>query len=177
MKKPSPLVIISARFGAFAAFLSVAAMTLMYYLGRHPLMVAPFLDFRIILYGIFIFFSLKEYREFHKNGVLYFWQGMIGSFIVVATAAMLGSILIRIFGSVEINFIPSYITAMTEYLEAFPEADIKRLGRENFERNLSELQSTNISQIASLYIAQSFGIGLFISIILSVILRKQPKSI
>ena len=175
MKHLTPLVPISIRYGSIAAALSVSLMIVMYYLGRHPLMVAPFMDFRIFLYGIFIFFSLKEYREYHQEGVLYFWQGMIGSFILVATAAILGAFLIWIFGKWETNFIPSYITAMTDYLKGFPEADIKRIGKDAFERNLAELPSTNIQQIASLYIVQSFGIGLFVSIILSVILRKQPK--
>ena len=176
MKKASPLVTIGARYGAIAAFLSISLMITMYYMGRHPLLVAPFMDFRIILYGIFIFFTLKEYREVHNENVLYFWQGLIGSFVVVATAAVLGSLLLRLFGAWETNFIPSYVTAMTEYIKGFPEEDIKRIGKEVFERNLAELPSTNIAQIAMLYIAQSFGIGLFVSIIMSVILRKQPKS-
>jgi hypothetical protein len=134
------------------------------------------MDFRIFLYGIFIFFALKEYREFHQQGVLYLWQGMGGSFVVVATAALVGSMLLRIFGEVESNFIPSYVAAMTEYLEAFPEEDIKRIGKDAYERNLMELPSTNMGQISILYMFQSFAIGLFVSIILSVILRKQPKT-
>jgi hypothetical protein len=138
-------------------------------------MVAPFMDFRIFLYGIFIFLALKEYREYHQGGVLYFWQGMAGSFVLVATAAVLGSIMFRIFGSLESDFIPSYITAMTEYLEGFLEEDIERIGKAAYERNLKDLPSTNIAQMAVLYMVQSFAIGLFVSIILSVILRKQPK--
>lgn len=175
MKKPSPLITIGFRWGAIAAVLSVSLMVVMFYLGRHPLLVAPFMDFRIFLYGIFIYFSLKEYREYHQNGVLYFWQGMIGSFMVVATAALLGSILLRIFGALEADFIPSYVKAMTEYLQGFPEEDINRIGKEAYDRNLRDLPSTNIAQIAVLYILQGFAIGLFVSIILSVILRKQPK--
>jgi hypothetical protein len=166
---------ISARWGGIAAILSIGSMIAMYYLGRHPLMVAPFMDFRIFLYGIFIFLALKEYREYHQGGVLYFWQGMAGSFVLVATAAVLGSILLRIFGSLESDFIPSYISGMTEYLEGFPEEDIERIGKEAYERNLQDLPSTNIAQMAVLYMVQSFAIGLFVSIILSVILRKQPK--
>lgn len=115
---------IGARYGAIAAVLSVSLMIVMFYLGRHPLMVAPFVDFRILLYGIFIFFALKEYREYHQEGILYFWQGMVGSFFVVLTAAVVGSLLLYAFGNLEMNFIPSYVSAMTEYLKGFPEEDI-----------------------------------------------------
>ena len=164
------------RYGAIASLLSIALNITMFYLGRHPMMISPFLDFRVFLYGLFIFFSLKEYRDFHNGGALHFFQGMIGSFVVVATAAVLGSLLYRIFGAIETNFTPEYVSLMTEYIRSFPEEELTRIGgKEEVERNLAELPSTNMAQLAFLYMAQSFGIGLFISVILSVILRKQPK--
>lgn len=175
MRKPSPLFTIAVRYGAIAAVLSIALNIAMFYMNRQPVMISPYLDFRVFLYGIFIFFSLKEYRDFHNEGALHFFQGMFGSFVLVATAAVLGSILYRIFGAFETNFIPEYIRLMTEYLKGWPEEDIARVGKETFERNLQSLPSTNMGQIATMYLVQSFGIGLFVSIIMSVILRKQPK--
>ncbi|WKZ58717.1 MAG: DUF4199 domain-containing protein [Cyclobacteriaceae bacterium] len=175
MRKPSPLFTIAVRYGAIAAVLSIALNMAMFYMNRHPVMISPYLDFRIFLYGIFIFFSLKEYRDFHNEGALHFFQGMFGSFVLVATAGVLGSILYRIFGAFETNFIPEYVRLMTEYLKGWPEEDIARVGKETFERNLQSLPSTNMGQIATMYLVQSFGIGLFVSIIMSVILRKQPK--
>lgn len=176
MKKPSPLFTIAVRYGAIAAVLSIALNIAMFYMNRHPVMIAPFLDFRVFLYAIFIFFSLKEYRDFHNEGALHFFQGMFGSFVLVATAGVLGSILYRIFGALETNFIPEYIRLMTEYLKSAPEDEVARVGKETIERNLQALPSTNMGQIATLYLVQSFGIGLFVSIIMSVILRKQPKT-
>jgi hypothetical protein len=84
--------------------------------------------------------------------------------------------LYRIFGAFETNFIPEYIRLMTEYLKSAPEDEVARVGKETIERNLQALPSTNMGQIATLYLVQSFGIGLFVSIIMSVILRKQPKT-
>lgn len=176
MKKPSPLFTIVVRYGAIAAVLSIALNIAMFYMNRHPVMIAPFLDFRVFLYAIFIFFSLKEYRDFHNEGALHFFQGMFGSFVLVATAGVLGSILYRVFGALETNFIPEYIRLMTEYLKSAPEDEVARVGKETIERNLQALPSTNMGQIATLYLVQSFGIGLFVSIIMSVILRKQPKT-
>jgi hypothetical protein len=176
MRKPSPLFTIAVRYGAIAAVLSIALNMAMFYMNRHPVMISPYLDFRVFLYAIFIFFSLKEYRDFHNEGALHFFQGMFGSFVLVATAGVLGSILYRIFGAFETNFIPEYVRLMTEYLKSAPEDEVARIGKETIDRNLAALPSTNMGQIATLYLVQSFGIGLFVSIIMSVILRKQPKS-
>ncbi len=175
MKTLSPLVSIGVRNGAIAATVSILLLVFMYYMGRHPLMGSPFLDFRILLFGIFIFFSLREFRDAHQDGTLYFWQGMMGSFIMVMVTATVASMLLLLFCSIESTFIPSYIKAATEYFKAFPKEEIEQFGKDAFDRNLEILQSTNSKQVASSYFVKSMMIGLFVSIILSVILRKQPN--
>lgn len=174
--KKSPLIGIAIRNGMLAGALAIILLALMYYFGRHPLMVAPFLDFRILLLGVFIFFTLKEFRENHQNGELHFWQGMAGGFIMVMVTATLASILLWIFTMLESDFIPEYVARMTEYLKTFPKEDIERIGKDAYQRNLENLSSTNGKQIAASYFVQSMVIGFFVTIILSVALRKQPKS-
>ena len=176
MKKPSPLLSIGIRNGVIAGVLaSVLLMATYYMMNRHPLMVSPFTDFRILLFGVFIFFTLKEFREDFQEGVLYFWQGMIGSLIFIIVTATIASLLLLAFCTYESAFIPDYVKAMTDYLKTFPPEDIERIGKDIYDRNLEQLPSTNGKQLAGLYFMQSIMIGFFVSIILSVILRKQPK--
>lgn len=168
----SALFRICVRYGLVAGLLTAVLMILLFYIGHHPFLIAPFLDFRIALFGIFIFFSLKEFRDFVQEGILYFWQGLIGSFVVVLLAATVSAIGLYVFGSLEPRFITDYITEMTAYLKTFPPEKIEQLGKDIYERNLSLLQTTNISELVVTYFAQGMVIGLFISLILSVILRK-----
>ncbi len=172
----SPLLKISIRYGLVAGVLTLVLMVALYYIGTHPLMIAPYLDFRILLFGIFIFFALKEVRDYYQNGELYFWQGMIGAGIVVLLADVIASIGLTIFGSIEKEFIASYVKEMTTYLNTFSKEDVERIGKEVFERNLKQLPTTNISVLAVTYFVQGLSIGFFVSIILSVILRRQPKN-
>ncbi len=174
--KKSPLISIAIRNGALTGVLAIVLLAVMYYLGRHPLMIAPFLDFRILLLGVFVFFTLKEFRDSYQNGELHFWQGMAGGFIMVMVAATLASTLLWIFTLIESDFIPEYVKSMTEYLKTFPKEDIERIGKDAYERNLETLPSTNGKQIAASYFIQSMVIGFFVTIILSVTLRKQPKA-
>jgi hypothetical protein len=175
--KKSPLISIGIRYGSMAGVLVIILLVAMYYIGRHPLMISPFMDFRILLFGVFIFFSLKEYRDDHQEGALYFWQGMMGSFVMVVVAGTIASLLLMIFCSIDSSFIPSYVKGMTDYLKTFPADDIERIGKDVYERNLSQLPATNSKQLAGLYFIQSLMIGLFVSIILSVVLRKEPKTV
>jgi hypothetical protein len=172
MAKRSPLLSISLRNGVVAGLLACGLFIAMYYIGHHPFLVSPFLDFRILLFGIFIFFTLKEFRDYHQRGLLYFWQGLIGSVLVVATASALAALGLWIFGNLEAGFVTSYVKGMTEYLKTFSEEDIQRIGKDIYERNLTMLPATNITALVETYLAQGFVIGFFVSIILSVILRR-----
>lgn len=177
MKKHSPLITVGIRYGVIAGILCGVLLMITYYMmDSHPLMVSPFMDFRVLLFAVFIFFSLKEFRDYHQQGELYFSQGMMVSFIFTIIAATVSALLVWAFCSFESTFIPSYVTAMTEYLKTFPPEDVERIGKEVFESNLNSLSATNGKQIAGKYFIQSVMIGFFVSIILSVILRKEPKT-
>jgi hypothetical protein len=169
------LLRISARYGTAGGILAFILLVVMYYLGPHPLLVSPFLDFRILLFGIFVFFTLKEYRDFHQEGALFFWQGMLGGLFVISVATVITSSLLWLFGSWKDEFVVSYITQITTYLKSFPKEDIDRIGKDIYERNLKALPATNIVDLTQTYFAQGIIIGFFVNVILSVILRRQPN--
>lgn len=169
------LLLISARYGAAAGILAFVLLVGMYYLGRHPLLTSPFLDFRILLFGIFIFFTLKEFRDYEQEGVLYFSQAMIGGLVVVAVSSTITSILLWAFGIWEQDFVSAYIAQVKAYLEGFSKEDIDRIGKDLYERNLRVLPATNIENLAITYFVHGLLIGFFVNIVLSVISRREPK--
>jgi hypothetical protein len=166
------LVKVCVRYGAVAGVLSALLLIMLFYAGRNPMLIAPFLDFRIFVFGIFIFFSLKEYRDAYQGGLLYFWQALFGSFILVLLSSVISSTGLYIFGVLEGKFVSDYIDGMTEYLKTFPPEEIERIGKDIYERNLQALPSTNMATLIQTHFAQGMMIGFFISIILSVILRR-----
>jgi uncharacterized membrane-anchored protein YitT (DUF2179 family) len=174
--KRSPLVKICARYAGVAGVLTFVLLLILFYTGHHPMLVAPFLDFRILLFGIFIVFALKEFRDYYQQGVLYFWQGLLGSLFMVLVSSAIASAGFWIFGAFEPTFVGSYVEQMTAYLKTFPKEDIERIGKDIYERNLEQLPATNISKLVITYFFQGIAIGFFVSIILSVIMRRQPKT-
>jgi hypothetical protein len=166
---------VSVRYGLACGILAFILLMVMYYLGTHPLLIPPFLDFRILLFGIFTFFTLKEFREYHQGGILYFWQAMTGGLTVVLVASIITSCLLWLFGNWEKDFVASYVTQFTTYLQSFPKEDIDRIGKEVYDRNLSKLPATNVLDLVQTYFMQGMVVGVFVCIIVSVILRRHPK--
>jgi Protein of unknown function (DUF4199) len=169
------LLKVSARYGVVAGVLAFILVVVIYYMGSHPLLVSPFLDFRILLFGVFIFFTLKEFRDYHQGGILYFWQGLAGGAAVTLTATTITSCMLWLFGDWDDEFVISYVNQLTEYLKSFPKEDIERIGKEIYERNLMALPATDSVDLTQTYFMQGLAIGFFVNIILSVILRKQPN--
>lgn len=169
------LLKISARYGVVAGILAFILLVAIYYMGSHPLLVSPFLDFRILLFGVFIFFTLKEFRDYYQNGILFFWQGLAGGTLVTLIATTITSCLLWLFGNWEEEFVISYVNQFTAYLKSFPKEDIDRIGKEIYERNLNALPATNSLDLTQTYFMQGLAIGFFVNIVLSVILRKQSN--
>lgn len=163
------------RFGLIGGVLGFGILVVLYFVGTHPILIPVYLDFRILLLSVFIIFCLKELRDYYFNGLLYFWQGMIASFILTATYALVAAALLLLMGSVFPEFVASYVDQSLALLHAYPPEVMERIGKETFDLMLATLPKTTAFDLASMYFWRCFIIGLFVSIIISVILRRQPQ--
>ena len=171
-----PLVFISLRNGLISGLLGFCLLLALFYMGKHPFLFPIYFDFRSVLLTVFMVLTLKEYREDHQQGILYFWQGMIGTFLVTLTFAVSASLLIAVFSRLQPAFVSEFIRLATEQLQAVAPEVIERWGKEVHEANLASLPGTTGATLASDYFVKSFIISFFLSIIISVILRRQPKN-
>lgn len=171
----NPLIKVPLRYGLLAGTVGSILLIALYYLGRHPLLIPPYADFRIILFVVFILFTLRELRDYHYNGILYFWQGIIASFIFTVCFAVVTGIFIVSFMQLVPAFLSDYVSLTLVQLRTLPEEAIEKIGKDVYERNIEVLPSTNGVMLGLTYVFQSFVISLFISIILSVTLRRQLK--
>lgn len=170
------LLRVSVRYGALAGLVGSLLLVGLYYMGRHPFLIPVFMDFRIILFAFFIFFALREIRDHHMRGTLYFWQGIIASFLFTVCFASISALALRLFMYVVPAFVSDYIALSMAQLRSLPPVVIDRIGNAVYTRNLQLLPETTAADLSFLFFTQSLTISLFISIILSVILRKQPKT-
>ena len=118
MKNWNPLVKVPLKYGAAGAVLAIILLVILYFANRHPLLIPIIYDYRILLFGILIFFSLKEFRDYHNGGVLHFWQAMAAGIMCYMTVAVVAGIFILVLGMVEPNFVDSYVKIALSDLES-----------------------------------------------------------
>ncbi len=172
----SRMVRISVRNGLIAGALGFFLLIALYYMGKHPFLFPVYFDFRIILLSVFMVMGLKELRDGYQEGILYFGQGMMSSFLFTLVFALLISMGIWIFCMAVPEFLANYISTAIAQLNTIQPAVIEQLGKEAYEQSLNKLPATKSIDLAIDYFIKSFIISFFISIIISVILRRQPKT-
>jgi hypothetical protein len=176
LKNAPPLVSVSLRNGTIAGLLGFFILLALYFMGKHPFLFMIFFDFRIFLFAIFMTLTLKEIRDNYQDGIIFFWQGMIANFLFTILFACITSVLILIWCGIFPAFLSDYLTTAVEQMKAMPAEAIGRIGKIEYQRNLEYISATNSYILAKHYFWQSFVISFFISIIISVILRRQPKN-
>jgi hypothetical protein len=177
MKQLKPIVQVPLRFGIYGGLLSGIIMVILFYIDRHPFLISPMYDFRIILFAVFIFFSVKEFRDFYQAGELYFWQAMAIGILCYLVTGLMGALIILLFSNIEPMFVTDYIDLAMQQLLADKEAMINAVGEEAYENALNRLPETSSMAMAGDYLIKSMIIGFFLTIIISVVLRRQPKTI
>lgn len=176
MFRKYPWVAIAVRNGLMGGVVGMMMLLGLYFLGRHPFLIPPYMDFRIVLFGVLLFFTLKEFRDYFQEGTLYFWQGMFMSLTFTAVFSLVAFLAVWSFASWNPRFVSTYISLTLDQIKSMPPEIIERIGKADYERSVKALPATRGIDLASLYFWQSYVISFFISIIISVILRRQPKT-
>jgi Protein of unknown function (DUF4199) len=172
----NPLVSIALRNGLIAGLLGFVLLLALYFMGKHPFLFNVFFDFRILLFAIFLVITLREIRDGYQEGILFFWQGMISSLTFTFAFAIIAFFLIWILMMLYPPFLASYISLGLEQYKHLPADVIEQIGKKVYEEGLKDFPSTTGYVLAKRYFWQSFVISFFVSIIISVILRRQPKN-
>lgn len=166
---------VGLRYGFFSAILICFLLAVLFYAGKHPFLIPIVYDVRIFLLAIFIFFALRDFRDNKNQGILHFWQGMLSGLFLTIVMGFFAAIFIILFGSYEDQFLSSYVDQMIYNLTSNKEQFIGSIGEKTFQNTLNNLPSTTLTDLAMDYYFKSVVIGLFLTIIISVILRRQPK--
>jgi hypothetical protein len=174
MNLKHPLVRLPLRYGTVAGVFASGALAVLYYAGVHPFLVAPFFDFRILLFALFLFFLLREART-ELGDQLFFFQAMGGAMAFLSVFSVITFVFVLAFAYADDSFLADFIDLFRKQAATFSEDVIARIGREKYEESLQALDETTPLDLALLYLRQSVTIWFFVSIIISVTLRKQSK--
>lgn len=165
------LVAVPLKYGALGGSMVILLFLTFYFLDINPLTSIKIVDAFIL--AIFIFFSLKEFRDQYNNRKLHFWQGMTGGIINYLTIAVISSTFIFVMTVIidpelTTKFIETSIALLNENKQTL----IEEMDEATFEEAMAGVSETTGFDLALDDFLKKSIIGLFLTIIISVILRK-----
>ena len=165
------LVAIPLKYGFFGSMIFILLFLIFYFLHLDPLVNIKIVD--ILILAIFIFFSLKEFRDRYNERHLHFWQGMTGGIITYLSLAMIAAIFILIMTVIiDPDLTTKYIESRIALLMENKQALIDQMDETTYNKALEGVKTTSGFDLAMDDFLKKSIIGLFLTIIIAVILRK-----
>ena len=173
MKTLRPIYAVPLKFGLVGGAMSALLFASIYFFGKNPLVVYRQFDFGFLLLPLFLFFSIREFRDFGNNRELRFWQGMTVGFLTYIGIAFISALFVWVFVSfVDDQLLAGYVGDRLRLLSIMKEEMVARMGEAVYEKAYSEVQGINAFEVAADDFLKKTFIGLFLTILISVFLRK-----
>jgi hypothetical protein len=151
--------------------IAVLLFLIFYFLDLDPLVNIKMID--IVILAIFIFFALKEFRDRYNNRELHFWQGMTGGVVNYVTIALISSLFILVMTVIiDPELTTNYIESRIGLLEENKQTLIETMDEDTFYEAIAGVEQTTPFDLALDDFLKKSVIGLFLTIIIAVILRK-----
>lgn len=165
------LISIPLKYGFFGSLIFILLFLIFYFLDLDPLVNIKVID--VLLLSIFIFFALKEFRDRYNDRHLHFWQGMTGGMVTYLSLAILSALFI-FFMTVIIDpeLTTNYIESRIELLIENRQTLVDQMDEATFEKTVAGVKETSGLDLALDDFLKKSIIGLFLTIIMAVILRK-----
>ena len=129
------------KYGGIGGGVVIVLYLIFYFLGRNPLNDVKLID--IFLLAVFIFFSIREFRDRFNDRTLHFWQGVTGGMITYMTIAILSALFILILTEwIDPNIMTNYIDTRIELLQKNKEALVESIDEASYYEALEGVKKT-----------------------------------
>lgn len=166
---------IAIKYAAICSLFLIITFHISSFFGINPLMNLAHLIFDLTMFGLFIFFGIKEFKSDQENMVLHFWQGMTIGFNIYFFSTIIFGIHLLIYFQMDITALSDYKEAAKIFLMEKKELYIDKMGVEMFQSQLESINSVTSNDLLLSATLKKILAGFFITPVISIILRKQPK--
>lgn len=161
------------KYGIAGGCISIGLFIVLWLLNENPLDSFRLLIFDCVLMLIFVFFALKEVRDYHYKGRLQYWQGMTAGFVCYASLAAVSAIFIYIFLSfADTDLLIRHQQENLAVLMEDPQKWIGQVGQQSYTNAIEEVRNMTALDLALDDFLKKVLIGLFITGIITLFYKK-----
>ncbi len=161
------------KFGSLGGVLSICAFIILAFLNEDPTNLN--LVFGYIITPVSLFLAIKFFKEYSNNGYLSFAEGMSVGFVTYLLIAIISGVGIWLILVISPDLFDTIKNSKLEVLSANQETIVSQVGVNSYEATLVSIQNMVPWEVAANDAIWKILPGLFFTIIISIILRKNPN--
>ncbi len=169
------MIKISIKYAVLCGIFLMVSYHISVFFNSNPLIDVSHLIFDLILFGLFIFFGQKEFKTYQSEGVFHFWQGMTMGFLIYSIAAIVFGIGLYGYFLMEPEAIEIYKEEALTFLQERSDMFISEFGEQRLIEQKAEIEAITKVDLLKSAMVKKILAGFFITPVISIILRKQPK--
>lgn len=165
----------SIKYSVICGVFLIALFWLSLKFGSNPLLDAKHFFFDLSILFLFIYFANREFKTYHNEGYLHFWQGMTISLIVYLPAAVIFSLLLLLILTIDPSIMENYRLDTLAFLESKKDVLLEGISQEDYDQQKAGVKNASILDLVISSGLKKIVAGFFITPVVSIILRKKPK--
>lgn len=167
-----PIATVPLKFGTIGGALTILMFLITYWMGKNPIIDLGFFDF--IILPIFIFFSMKEFRDYRNERILHFWQGMtVGVISYLAIATISAMFILLFLTAIDPGLLDAYITDRIEIIDLKKAELVDQMGEETYTKTRQDTFNTSAGILSLDDFIKKCLIGFTLTIPMAVLLRRR----
>jgi putative flippase GtrA len=165
---------IALKYGLTGAILNIVALVVLYQIGSNPIISNTLSGMLVLI--LFVFFAVKEFRDVYNHKQLHFWQGLLlGTATYLIIAIVSAGFYYLYLSYFDQELLITIKEVQRSFLASNESEMVKERGEDWFRKNLEMIDEITVADLAWDDFLRKAGIGVFVTIIISVILRRVPK--
>ncbi|MBW3544147.1 MAG: DUF4199 domain-containing protein [Bacteroidetes bacterium] len=171
VQSKKPMLMAGLKYGAAGGGLAIVLFVVLWTIKENPLDAGRLFDFFML--PLFIFFTLKELRDYRQGGRLAYWQGMTAGLFCYTTLALISALFIFIFltyGGTDL--LVQHQQENLAVLTDDPQTWIEQVGQQAYDKALKEIRELTALDLALDDFLKKALIGLFFTGIITLFFKK-----
>jgi hypothetical protein len=162
------------KFGLIGTGIHIFIFFIYYFIGANPLIEMYTID--IFILPVFLYFGIREYRDYNNNKLLSFGQGMTAGLILYVLIATLTAVFAYFFLEYgDSGLMESYVQNRITKLTGNEQKIIEEMGQASYDESLNQLKVTTSKTLALDNFLKRIAIGFLLTSIISMVMKRKQK--
>ncbi|WP_109832259.1 DUF4199 domain-containing protein [Reichenbachiella versicolor] len=164
----------SIKFGLIGSGIYMFIFMIYYFSGANPLVEMYIIN--IFILPIFLYFGIREFRDYRNGSLLSFGQGMsLGVILYVLIATLTSAFTFVFLEFIDSSLVENFIQVRIDDLVSNKDKTVEELGQEMFNEQVMKIENNDAKDLVLDSFLKRVLLGFFLTTVISLVMKKTER--